>query len=159
MILEFAWDLFNMFLLKVQRWPSRPHPILSPQPKGIPLKYSKMNNVIDMYVRLFHGESSAWLFDDLLKKPTKGRKSLMRTPWLAEEVKVDHDQVLMVPYSSGLLILKLIYPLAKKKKKKSAHPMTGHFRYETTFIYTLLRQNLGIARYISVLLPHLTSNS
>jgi len=70
---------------------------------GAPLKYSKMNQVIDMYVKLFHGEASAWMFDELLSPAAQGkRKDFMRSPWLAEQIEYrPTEDIIIVPYSSG----------------------------------------------------------
>ena len=69
---------------------------------GVPLKYSKMNSVIDLYVKLFHGNAVGWLFDELINPESRKRKDIMRTPWLAEPIKYRPDKDLfLVPYSSG----------------------------------------------------------
>ena len=69
---------------------------------GVPLKYTKMNSVIDMYVKLFHNEVSCFMFDELQTPPSRGKRSVSRTPWFAEEITFQPSKdLLIIPYSSG----------------------------------------------------------
>ena len=69
----------------------------------MPLKYSKMNSVIDMYVKLFHGETIGWMFDELIDVESRKRKNIVRTPWLAEKCEYSPEEdIFLVPYSSGV---------------------------------------------------------
>ena len=59
-----------------------------------------MNSMIDLYVRLFHGETGCFLFDKLQTLERRKRRS--EAPWSADEVSFQPDEdLLLLPYSSG----------------------------------------------------------
>jgi len=69
---------------------------------GLPLKFTKMNSVIDKYVKLFHSEVSCYMFDELLTPPRKGKRSDTQRPWFVDKVDFQPSKdILLIPYSSG----------------------------------------------------------
>jgi len=63
--------------------------------------YKIVNPVINVYLKLLHGSSSFWPFDELMSAPSKWRWSFMRNPWYAKRPKIDINDKFMILYSSG----------------------------------------------------------